>query len=105
MSFTRENKDVDSFRSKALYEPSPENRGAPNWTKYRISNGLMYVIKNTTTHWRVTCSFPQYGVNISTDYVRAAFADLDITGECWRECKKVSHISVMGQSCSECTAH
>ena len=105
MSFTRENKDVDSFRSKALYEPSPENGGIPNWTKYRISNGLMYIIKNTTTHWRVTCSFPQYGVNINTDYVRAAFADFDITGEFWRECKKVSHISVMGQSCSECTAH
>jgi hypothetical protein len=105
MSFARENKDVDSFRSKALYEPSPENGGIPNWTKYRTSNGLMYIIKNTTTHWRVTCSFPQYGVNISTDYVRAAFADFDITGEFWRECKKVSHISVMGQSCSECTAH
>ncbi|CAB3997800.1 Hypothetical predicted protein [Paramuricea clavata] len=105
MSFVRENKDVDSFRSKAMYERSPQNNSTPNWAKYRMKRFLMYVIKNTTTHWRVTCSFPQYGVNVNTDYVRAAFADFDLMDEFNDECKNVSHISVMGQSCSECTAH
>jgi hypothetical protein len=105
MSFTRENKDGDPFRSKAMYENSARNSKTPNWAKYRMSYSVMHHVKSTTTHWRVTCSFPQYGVNINTDYVRAAFADFDIMGEFWRECKKVSHISVKGQSCSECTAH
>ena len=104
MSFARQNKDVKSFKSKAIYVGSPQSPDTPNWNKYRIRKFLIYEIKNTATHWRVTCSFPQYGVNINTDYVRAAFADFDLMVEFWRKCKKVSYISVMGQSCSECTA-
>ena len=64
----------------------------------------MAALKSRTTHWRITCSFPQYGVDSKTDYVRAAFADFDLLSEFARECKNVSYISVMGQSCSECTA-
>jgi hypothetical protein len=105
MSFTRENKYVDSFRSKAMYENGGRRYGTPNWTYYRLGYPAMHHVKSTTTHWRVTCSFPQYGVNINTDYVRAALADFDLMGTFWRKCKKVSYISVMGQSCSECTAH
>ncbi|CAB4022952.1 Hypothetical predicted protein, partial [Paramuricea clavata] len=104
MSFTRENKDVNSFRSKAMYERSATNPSTPNWIKYRMSYSVMHHVKRTT-HWRVTCSFPQYGVNINIDYVRAAFADFDLMGTFWRKCKKVSYISVMEQSCLECTAH
>jgi hypothetical protein len=104
MSFTRKNRNIDSFRSKAMYEGSPKNDGTPNWANYRMGYPVMLHVKSTTTHWRVTCSFPKYGVNINTAYVRAAFADFDLMGTFWRKCKKVSHISVMGQSCSKCTA-
>jgi hypothetical protein len=104
MSFARENKDVKSFKSKAIYVGSPQSPDTPNWNNYRIRQFLIYEIRNTATHWRVTCSFPQYGVDINTDYVRAAFADFNLMVEFWRKCKKVSYISVMGQSCSECTA-
>ena len=105
MSFARENKNLTRFKNKAMYQTAARNIYDPNWSDYRMGRSSMVALKNITTHWRVTCSFPQYGVDINTDYVRAAFADFDLMGEYWKECKKVSHISVMEQSCSECTAH
>jgi hypothetical protein len=47
MSFTRENKDVNAFRSKAMYERSATNPSTPNWTKYRMSYSLMHRVKST----------------------------------------------------------
>lgn len=105
MSFTRENKHHASFRSRAMYENGVRNKHTSNWVEYRMSLNLMYGIKKNSTHWRITCSFPQHGVNNHEDYVRAAFADFDLMAGFWNECKKVNYISVMGQSCSECTAH
>ena len=104
MSFSRENKYMPAFLSIPMHVASPIYRGSPNWSMYRMGNNLMSSVKNDSTHWRITCSFPEHGVNISKDYVRAAFTDFDLMGNFWQECKKVSHISVMGQSCSECTA-
>ncbi len=105
MSFARVNRNKDPCRSIPMYETAARNPKSPNWSMYRMSNGLMSTVKNGTTHWRITCSFPQYNASIKTDYVRAAFADFDLMGEFYDECKKVSYISVMAQSCSECTAH
>ena len=104
MSFSRENKDQLPFLSTPMYGKSPKKARKPNWLVYRMGFLEMSKIKNNSTLWRITCSFPQYGVNISKDYVRAAFTDFDLMSNFWEECKKVSHISVMGQSCSECTA-
>ena len=105
MSFSRENKDMPAFLSNPMYVASPKNKNRPpNWSMYRMGVHLTSSMKKQSTHWRITCSLPQYGVNISKDYVRAAFTDFDLMSDFWGECKKVSHISVMGQSCSECTA-
>ena len=104
MSFSRENKDELPFISTPMHVAYSRNRESPNWSMYRMGRGLMFSIKNDSTHWRITCSFPQYGVNISKDYVRAAFTNFDLMSDFWQECKNVSHISVMGQSCSKCTA-
>ena len=105
MSFARVNRDKDPYRSIPMYETAARNPKSPNWSMYRMGNGLMSTVKNGTTHWRITCSFPQYNASIKTDYVRGAFADFDLMGEFYDECKKASYVSVMGQSCSECTAH
>jgi hypothetical protein len=104
MSFTRENKDLKSFKKRAMYQSGAKNKEAPNWSAYRMSSSSLAALKEMTTHWRITCSFPQYGVDTETDYVRAVFADIDLLSEFSGECKNVSSISVMGQSCSECTA-
>ena len=107
MSFTRENKDLKSFKKRGMYRKAAENEyapNAPNWSAYRMSSSLMAALKEMTTHWRITCSFPQYGVDTETDYVRAVFADFDLLKKNKNECKNVSYISVMGQSCSKCTA-
>ena len=105
MSFTRANKDLKSFRGKAMYEDAPANEYSPNWSNYRMSLNQMTDLKNKTTHWRATCSFPTYRFDIHTDYVRAVFTDFDLMGTFWNECKKANYISVMKQRCSECTSH
>ena len=107
MSFTRENKDLKSFKKRGMYRKAAENEyapNAPNWSAYRMSSSLMAALKEMTTHWRITCSFPQYGVDTETDYVRAVFADFNLLKRIKNKCKNVSYISVMGQSCSKCTA-
>ena len=104
MSFARENKDLTPFKKKAMYLSSAKNKDVPNWSDYRMGRPLVIVLKNITTRWRITCSFPQDGVDTETDYVRAVFADFDLLRKIKNECKNVSSISVMGQSCSECTA-
>ena len=105
MSFSRENKDKSFFIDTPLYTGHPKNSQDPNWSAYRMGISFMSDVKNESTLWRITCSLPQYGVNISKDYVRAVFTDFDLMSYFWGECKKASHISVMGQSCSECTAY
>jgi hypothetical protein len=87
-----------------MYLSSAKNKDAPNWSDYRMGRPLVIVLKNITTRWRITCSFPQDGVDTETDYVRAVFADFNLLRKIKNECKNVSYISVMGQSCSECTA-
>ncbi|CAB3990852.1 Hypothetical predicted protein [Paramuricea clavata] len=105
MSFARENKDLSAFKSIEMSAPSPRNKNAPNWSDYRMGKRLIVHVNSKATHWRVTCSFQQSGVDIKTDYVRAAFADFDFMGKFWDGCKNVSYISVMGQFCSHCTAY
>lgn len=106
MSFARENKNLSSFKSiKMSAAGASRNKLAPNWSDYRMGKSIMVHVKSKATHWRVTCSFQQSAVDIKTDYVRAAFADFDFMGKFWDGCKNVSYISVMGQSCSNCTAY
>ena len=105
MSFTRENNHLQAFKSRAMFENGVKNKYTPNWTKYRMGLFGMLELKKISTHWRITCSFPQYGVNDRKDYVRAVFADFDLMGQFWDECKTVDYISVTGRNCSNCTAH
>ena len=105
MSFTRANKEREPFRFSGMYEDAPANKYSPNWSNYRMSLNQMTDLKNKTTHWRATCSFPTYRFDIHTDYVRAVFTDFDLMGKFSGECKKANYISVMKQSCSECTSN
>jgi hypothetical protein len=105
MSFTRANRKWDQFKYKAMYEDAPAKEYSPNWSNYQMSLNQMTDLKNKTTHWRATCSFTTYRFDIHTNYVRAVFTDFDLMGAFWDKCKKVDYISVMSQSCSECTSH
>jgi hypothetical protein len=102
MSFTIANNALAP--QKAMYEDAPENEYTPNWSNYRMSLNQLTDLRSKTSHWRATCSFPEYGDDIHTDYVRAVFTEFDLMGEFWVECKKASYISVMGRNCSECTS-
>ena len=104
MSYTMANKQVKKFREDPMYRDAPANEYTPNWSNYRMSLNQMKNLRNQTTHWRATCSFPQYINDIHTDYVRAVFTDFDLMGKFEGECKKASYINVKKKSCSECSA-
>lgn len=70
-----------SSRSKAFAKDSflrgPfENQQYPNWENYRIGNSRMNIVRAQSSHWRVTCDFPSYGVDYR-DYVRVAFEKIN----------------------------
>ena len=104
MSFTRENIFLPPFAYRAMYEDAPASEYTPNWSNYRMSLNQLTDLKSKTTHWRATCSFLQYVHDIYTDYVRGVFADFDLMGPFWSECKRISYISLIGKNCSECTS-
>ena len=93
-----------------IFAKSPFPKGAlknhrtPNWEKYRIGKGRMWVIKESSSHWRVTCDFPNFGVDFR-DYLRAAFQNLNpIKFEASGKCCKMDYIDIRGHNCTGCTA-
>lgn len=60
------------FAKSPFLKGAPKNHRTPNWEMYRIGKGRMWVIKESSSHWRVTCDFPNFGVDFR-DYLRAAF--------------------------------
>ena len=102
MSWARRNKDMAAFQTKALSVDSPVDESLPNWNKYRMSLSMMKNLRNNSTHWRATCSFPTRGVD-STDYVRGKFVDFDVmnfTGD--NICKTVEFVNIRGHQCRDC---
>lgn len=103
-SYTLKNVIMKQFRSYSLKVNGPVNENSPNWKLYRMSLPQMNHIKSQSTHWRITCSFPTYGVDY-TDYVRGKFADFDVmTFHGVGTCKKVEYINVRGLRCAHCTS-
>ena len=83
-------KDTIAPFKKPLNMNLPVNELSPNWKMYRMSLGQMTSLKSQSTHWRVTCSFPQYRVDYR-DYLRVKFSSLDPLTFIGREvCRKVS---------------
>ena len=103
-SFALKNKGVDQVQRHAIQTNVPVNEKTPNWNIYRMSLSQMTFLKAQSTHWRVTCSLPTFGVDYR-DYARANFADFDIMtflGD--GVCKKMEFVNIRGHQCAQCTA-
>ena len=72
-------KNASQFR-ESLMNDFPVSVDNPNWSYYRLSKAQMDDLKKISTHWRITCSFRDYGVDF-TDYLRAIFSAFDPRGD------------------------
>ena len=74
----------------------PVNENSLNWNLYRLNLVRTKSLKDHSTHWRATCSYPTHGVDFR-DYLRGNFKDFnvfDFEGE--GTCKKVEYINIRG---------
>lgn len=93
----------EQFTQNGLMVDTPKNTEIPNWQAYRLPLSKMEELRITSTHWRVTCSFPSVGVDYR-DYVRVEFAQFDLlTFRAGRACKQVEYINIRGHACQQCT--
>lgn len=103
-SISLKNKGLVQFYKHPLQTNAPVNEMSPNWNLYRMSLPQMINLKSQASHWRVTCSFPDHGVDY-TDYARAKFADFDIMTFIGNGvCKKMEYVNIRGHQCAQCTA-
>jgi hypothetical protein len=88
--------------SSPLFVNRPADEENPNWIAYRLSLNRMDALKKVSTHWRITCNFPD-GVD-HRDYVRAKFSDIDMIHFVGAGlCRQVEYINIRGYNCSSCT--
>ena len=103
-SFSFENRRIKQVMRHSLAENAPLNENTPNWYRYRMSNSQMNHFKQHSTHWRVTCSFPQDAKHIYTDYCRATFKDFDVmTFRGYSVCKRMEYVNIRGHQCAHCS--
>ena len=104
-SFALKNNNLDSFRKHPFSANAPVNDKTPNWNLYRMSFAQMKFLRSQSTHWRVTCNFPETNSYPYDDYAQANFADFDVlsfTG--YDVCKKMEYVNIRGHHCVQCTA-
>ena len=103
-SFSFENRKIKEVMRRSFSENAPLNENTPNWYRYRMSHSQMNHCKQQSTHWRVTCSFPQDAKHIYTDYCRTTFRNFDVmTFRSLGVCKKLEFVNIRGHQCSYCT--
>ena len=55
-SFSLSNKGI--YKNKPFYHDFPRNENNFTWDDFRVSYQALVNIRNNSTHWRVTCTFP-----------------------------------------------
>ena len=99
-SWTKGNRTLRAFQRDVYSVDSPVNYDAPNWYAYRMTRYQMNRLKERSTHWRATCSFPKLDVDYR-DYVRGNFRDFDIMTFIGNDqCKKVDYVNIRGHKSS-----
>ena len=94
----------ESFAKTSFQGGGFKNQHTPNWERYRIGKGRMWNIKAQSSHWRVTCDFPYFGVDYK-DYVRATFKNLNpLKYDASGRCQEMEYINIQGFNCTRCTA-
>ena len=107
ISQSLKNRDLPSFKMIPLFNDSALKEDTPNWDEYRLSMKRISQLRHESSHWRVTCSFPQHGIDYR-DYVRVNFSEFDpltfVSAPTKPDCKKVEYINIRGHNCSQCTS-
>lgn len=94
----------EDFAKRSFLWGGFKNQRNPNWERYRIGGSRMRILKEQSSHWRITCDFPTHGVDYR-DYVRASFENLDpLKYEASGECREMEYINIRGRNCTQCTA-
>lgn len=94
----------EAFAKRSFLWKGFKNHRNPNWERYRIGRSRMRIVKEQSSHWRITCDFPTHGVDYR-DYVRASFENLDpLKYEASGECREMEYINIRGRNCTQCTA-
>ncbi|KAK3748068.1 hypothetical protein QZH41_014758 [Actinostola sp. cb2023] len=97
------NRMLPQFKSQPFYLNAPLNEDDPNWDSYRLSLPRMQHISRSSSHWRITCNFPQDGLSY-VDYVRLKISNFDMLSFAGGAmCKRVEYINVLNHKCSSCT--
>ena len=93
-----------TFAKASFLEGRLTNQRNQNWERYRIGRSRMRILEARSSHWRITCDFPTYGVDYR-DYVRAEFKNLNpLKYNASGECRKMEYINIRGRNCTQCTA-
>ncbi|XP_073228174.1 uncharacterized protein [Porites lutea] len=98
-SFSLSNKDI--YKNKPFYHDFPRNENNFTWDDFRLSYQALVNIRDNSTHWRVTCTFPS-GLSY-TDYARSSLNETDLlTFVNQDKCKRYEYVSVRGINCTDC---
>ncbi|XP_068708450.1 uncharacterized protein [Montipora foliosa] len=98
-SFSLGNKEF--YKNKPFYHDFPRNENNFTWDDFRVSYQALVTIRDNSTHWRVTCSFPS-GLTYS-DYARASLTATDLlTFANQDKCRQYEYVSVRGINCTDC---
>ena len=98
-SFSLSNKDI--YKNKPFYHDFPRNENNFTWDDFRVSYQALVNIRNNSTHWRVTCTFPS-GLSYA-DYARSSLNETDLlTFVNQDKCKRYEYVSVRGINCTDC---
>lgn len=103
LSYIAERRYMQQFRLYLLKD-LPVNEKTANWQAYRMTLAMMVSVATHSTHWRYTCSFPEYGVDY-TDYARAKISSLNpLTFDKDGACVTMEYVNVRGHACANCRA-
>ena len=91
------------FKSRSFLQDYPMNENSFKWNKFRLSLPIMNSTLSYSTHFRATCNFNTDGL-VTTDYLRAKTANLNILQLISNLCVKMEYINIRGYDCYNCTA-
>ncbi|KAK3712735.1 hypothetical protein QZH41_008923 [Actinostola sp. cb2023] len=100
MSGSFKNRGLRQFKIQPFYLNDPLKEDDPNWDSYRFSLPRMQHISRSSSHWRITCNFPQDGLSY-VDYVRGKISDIDMLSfKGSAVCRRVEYINVLNHKCN-----
>ncbi|XP_044165868.1 uncharacterized protein LOC122949935 [Acropora millepora] len=91
------------FKGQSFLVDYRVNKTSFDWNKFRLSLPVINSTLSHSTHFRATCNFNTGGL-VTTDYLRAKTANLNILQLNRNLCVKMEYINIRGYDCYNCTA-